>query len=192
MIQISQTTGDLVAHFFYTYLDKPPLEASHMFESYIKQILDHLRIIRKPCPPDIVASIKQFYGPKQSRPSLDEIIYDMFIPLAKLVPSATYITDGLDECESKEGQKVITILRKILQQMPHGPRILISGRDGLHVTDSIPGSIRIQIPERNAREDIQKVIEWSMAEKMWERRLTEEECVLQDIKNKLNEHADRM
>jgi hypothetical protein len=46
--------------------------------------------------------------------------------------------------------------------------------------------------EEYHREDIRKFINWKIEEKMRERKLTENERVLQDIKSKLNERADRM
>jgi hypothetical protein len=60
------------------------------------------------------------------------------------------------------------------------------------VTNSITDSVTVVISDENNREDICRFIEWRTGEKMRERQLTEKKSVLQDIKSKLNEKADRM
>jgi hypothetical protein len=190
MIQTSQKTGHLVAHFFYSHSNKFRLKAAHLFRSYIKQILGYLDMIKKPFPLRITSYVKRFYGPKRHYPKFEEIIDEIFIPLSELLPSTIYVADGLDECEPKEVRKVLKTFQKMMSQ--HGPRVFISGREALDVTNSIPGSVAVVISDENNREDICKFIEWRIEEKMRERQLTENKSLLQDIKSKLNEKADRM
>jgi hypothetical protein len=73
-----------------------------------------------------------------------------------------------------------------------GTKVFISGREALDVTNAIPGAITVVISDKNNREDIRRFIEWRIEEKMQERQLTEKKGLLQDIKRKLNEKADRM
>jgi hypothetical protein len=120
----------------------------------------------------------------------EEVIDEIFVPLCNLLPSTTYVVDGLDECEPKETQKILQTFQKMVSQ--HGTRIFISGREALDVTNSVSNSTAIVISDEDNREDICRFIEWKIGEKMRERRLTEKESVLEDIKNKLNEKADRM
>ena len=145
---------------------------------------------RNPCPSRIVSYVKQFYGYKRYPPSLDEVIDEIFLPLSTLLPSTTYVVDGLDECEPEQVQKILKTFQKMGSQ--RGPRIFISGREALDVASSIPGSNMIRILEEYHKEDIRKFINWKIKEKMRERKLTEDARVLQDIKSKLNERADRM
>jgi hypothetical protein len=190
IIQASQKTGDLVAHFFYSHSNKFRLKAAHLFRSYIKQILGYLHLIGKPCPLGIISYVKRFYGPERYPPSFDEIIGEIFVPLSELLPNATYVVDGLDECELEEVRKVLKTFQKMMSQ--HGPRVFISGREGLDVTNAVPGSTAIRISNEDHKEDIRRFIDWRIEEKMRERQLTEKESVLQEIKSKLNERADRM
>src|SRR2546423_12823628 len=89
MIQESQKTGHLVAHFFYNHSSKTRLKAAHLFQSYIKQILGYLDIIRKPCPSQIVSFVKRFFGLKRSCPNFEAIVHKIFLPLSKLLPHIT-------------------------------------------------------------------------------------------------------
>jgi len=190
LIQESLKAGDLVAHFFFSHSNKTRLEATHLFQSYIKQILGYLIMTRNPCPSRIVSYIKQFYGYKRYPPSFDEVIDEIFLPLSALLPSATYIVDGLDECEPEQVREILKTFQKMGSR--RGPRIFISGREALDAASSIPGSNTIRISEEYHKEDIRKFINWKIEEKTRERKLTEDERVLQDIKSKLNERADRM
>ncbi|KAK2590030.1 hypothetical protein QQS21_012296 [Conoideocrella luteorostrata] len=195
IIEASQKGGDFVAHFFFNYSTKSRLKAVHLFSSYIKQMLGFLEIIKKTCPGQLADAVKRLYGPRKCRPCFAEIRDSIFIPLGKFlntkVPSATYIVDGLDECEPEERRLVLSTFRDIIQQ--RGPqRVLVSGREDLHVTDFITGSTTLCISKKDNEEDIQQFIEWKLQAKMLERQLTENEDVLRDIKSQLNKRADLM
>ena len=179
-----------MAHFFYSHSKKFQLKAIYLFRSYIKQILGHLDMIGKPCPLRIISYIKRFYGPKRYHPSFEETIDNIFVPLSELLPTTIYVVDGLDECELEEVQKILKAFRKLVSL--HGLKVFISGREGLNVTAAIPDSIAICISNEDNREDIHRFIDWRIEEKMLEKQITEKECVLQDIKSKLNERADYM
>lgn len=179
-----------MAHFFYSHSKKFQLKAIYLFRSYIKQILGYLYVIGKPCPSRIVSYVKRFYGPKRYHPSFEETIDNIFVPLSEELPTTIYVVDGLDECELEEVRKVLKTFRRLMS--PHGPKVFISGREGLNVTTAIPDSIAICISNEDNRGDIHRFIEWRIEEKMLEKQITEKESVLQDIKSKLNERADRM
>lgn len=195
MTKTSQKSGDFVAHFFYNHSSKSRLKAAHLFSSYIKQMLGFIEMIGRVCPQGVVDAVKRFYAPKTCHPSFAEIIDSIFLPLAKFltrhVPGATYIVDGLDECELVERQLVLSTFREMMHQ-PDPQRILVSGREDLHVTNFIEGSTTLRISNDDNKEDIREFIEWRLQTKMRERHLTESECVLRDIKSKLNERADLM
>jgi hypothetical protein len=64
--------------------------------------------------------------------------------------------------------------------------------DSMAQNGTIPSSKRLVISDEDNRGDICRFIEWKIGEKMRERRLTEKESVLEEIKSRLNEKADRM
>lgn len=153
-------------------------------------MIGYLEMTRKQCPLRVIDNVKRFYGPKGDYPNFEEIIDEIFEPLRMLLPCATYVVDGLDECELDEVRKVLKTFRKMMSQQ--APKIFISGREVLDIKNSIQGSAAVVILGEDTRDDIRRFIEWRIEEKMRERQLTEKESVLQDIKNKLNEKADRM
>src|ERR1700753_2188947 len=96
LIQKSYETGDLVVHFFCTHSDHTRLTASQLFRSYIKQIISHLSIIKKPCPENVKTPVKRLFGQKAIPPKCVEVI-ELFHLLAKMLAGAIYLVDGLDE-----------------------------------------------------------------------------------------------
>lgn len=194
-MEASQKSGDFVAHFFFNHSSKFRLKAIHLFESYIKQMLGFLDNAGHVCPHELTCVVKRFYGPNRCQPNFAEIIEMIFIPLGEFLnqatPSATYIVDGLDECESVERRLVLDTFRNMMQQRDT-QRVLVSGREDLHVTNFIENSMTLRIANKDNEEDIREFIEWKIEAKLRERQLTENECILQDIKSKLNERADLM
>ncbi|KID76803.1 uncharacterized protein G6M90_00g103830 [Metarhizium brunneum] len=195
LMEASQKGGDFVAHFFFNHSSKFRLKAIHLFESYIKQMLGFLDNAGHVCPHELTYVVKRFYGPNRCQPSFAEIIEMIFIPLGEFLnqvtPSATYIVDGLDECESVERRLVLNTLRNMMQQRDT-QRVLVSGREDLDVTNFIENSMTLRISRKENEEDVREFIEWKIEAKLRERQLTESEYVLRDIKNKLNERADLM
>lgn len=162
MTEAAKRDGDFVAHFFYNHSRRSRLTATYLFRSYIKQMLCFLDIIGKSCPLELVETVKRFYGLKACRPSCEEIAKGIFIPLSKFlvghVPSATYIVDGVDECEPVERQVVLRTFREMMQQHD-SQRVFVSGREDLHVEARIADSITLRISKDNNKEDISKFIE---------------------------------
>ncbi|KAI9933784.1 hypothetical protein MW887_004856 [Aspergillus wentii] len=190
MIQESKKSGELVAHFFYTHSNRDRLKASHLFESYIKQMLGHLDSMKKPCPPRVRDSIKQLCCPKRNPPTTREIIDEIFFPFCELLPRTTYVADGIDECDPKEVIETLKTFREVT--LRHGTKVLISGREDLDVAQFVSGCIKMTMSENDTRRDIRRFIEWKIEEKMWERELTKDQSLLQDVKSKLNGNAERM
>jgi hypothetical protein len=191
LTSLSQSDGHLVAHYFYTRTQKNRLTALDLFSSYIKQGLELLDSMQKEYPSDLVSSLNRLYGHNTTPAILDEIIEFLFFPLNNIYQGATYIVDGLDECETKEAQKALSIFRKLRSQH-NDIRILISGRESLDILNCIPNSAKIQLSFKDVEGDISKFIEWKIEEKMCDRHITEDESLLQTIKDTLNKKADCM
>jgi hypothetical protein len=166
------------------------LQARDLFESYIKQMISYLEITKSQCAAQIKRRIKQYYGPRGQRPVVDDILDDVFFPLSESIAPATYVVDGLDECEPVEMHKVFRAFRKIVQAGIH--RIFVSGRELLNVSNSIKDSTELPISSSDTLDDIRRFIDWKIDEKMRERPLTESKDMLTEVKRRLNEKADRM
>lgn len=184
-----------MAHFFYNHSSKFRLKAIHLFKSYIKQMFSFLEKTRHVCSRELACAVERFYGLNRCYPSFDEVTERIFMLLGEFLnqytPSATFIVDSLDKCESAERRLVLDTFRKIMQQR-NAQRILVSGREDLYVISFVKDSITFCILKKDNEEDIWEFIEWKIEIKLRERHLTENEYVLRDIKRKLNERADLM
>lgn len=98
--------------------------------------------------------------------------------------------DGLDECERDEIHKVFRAFRKLVQTSKH--RVFISGREVLEVGNSIESSVELPISSLDTIVDIRRFIDWRIDEKMRERLLTGNKELLDEVKRRLNDKADRM
>jgi hypothetical protein len=186
LLETPRERNDPVAHFFYSSTYMSRLKAIDLFQSYSKQLLDHLSSVEAPFPSKIASCLRQFYSPEALPPNFDELIDKIFIPLGKLLPQTVYVVDGLDECEPAEIQMVLKVVRRC------NLRIFISGRENLNVEHCVPNSSVIRISEEHANEDIRQFIEWKIKGKMLERKITENGSLVQNIKSTLVSKADRM
>jgi hypothetical protein len=189
LLEQSEANGIFVAHFFYSHSTKFRLEASHLFRSYIKQILAYLFSVEKECPSPIIICIRRFYDPNRLPPTLQEITEYILVPLFEQIPKAICVIDGLDECEQDE---VRAVLRTFQDLLSHRVKIFISGRESLEVKNALKDSLILRIADEDVREDIRLFIEHKIDVKLTDKQLTENKAVLERIKTALNQGADRM
>ncbi|RDW59302.1 uncharacterized protein DSM5745_10997 [Aspergillus mulundensis] len=175
-----QSSNTLIAHFFYNYGDPTRLKAMDLLESYTKQILGYLARIRKPCPSRISTNLKELYGPGKWPLSPREMIDEVFLPVCRFVPDAIFIVDGLDECDRHHVVQVLDVFRTLV--LENKTRILISGREGLDVTQAITGSRTLTIANHGNGSDILRFIDWKIDEKMRDRSLTDNPAMLRNIR----------
>ncbi|KAL3461840.1 nucleoside phosphorylase domain-containing protein [Aspergillus heterothallicus] len=180
----------LVAHFFFSHSSRASLSAKSLFESFAKQILEYLTRANKPYPRYVVKRIKSLYKTGSCPATLGEVVDEIFLLCCQAVPDATYVIDGLDECERSEVVLVLGIIRKMIAQS--SCRVLVSARDGIDLVQAIPQAITIPIAGQGIDDDIRKFIDWKIAERSCDRTLTEDGALLRDIKIKLVERADHM
>ncbi|KAI9373505.1 hypothetical protein BJX61DRAFT_541657 [Aspergillus egyptiacus] len=168
-----------IAHFFYDHAETTRLKALDIFESYTKQILGHLASSNQRCPARAVANLKRLYGPE-----------DVIFPLCQMVPDAIFVVNGLDECERPQAVEALNVFRKMVCE--NKSRIFISGREGLDVSQAVSESRKIVIADHGNGSDILKFIDWKIDEKTRDRALTGNSALLQEIRHRLAERADRM
>ena len=181
---------DLVAHFFCSYSHQDRLTASNIFRSYIKQIIGHLNTEGRTYPSKLGSFLRESFSAGKSPLTFDEIIDKIFIPLNALLPDTIYIIDGIDECSTAESHLVLKAFRKLLSQTRR--RIFISGRASLEIRQAIPTSVVITISHQDTKEDIREFVDWKIKEKRYERQLTDNQEMLQEVKTSLIDKADRM
>ena len=134
--------------------------------------------------------LRRFFDQKASPTTCEDLIDHIFLPLSQLLPDVVYVVDDLHECAAKEVQMILRVFRRMLATP--NIRLFISGRENLEITHAIPGSSTMSISHGDAKRDICKFIEWRIGEKEYERQLTENLELLQDVKQALLERADRM
>lgn len=186
-----------VGHFFFRSSNKTKMKAQDPFRSFISQMIAYLDMLRQPCPYEIQAAITRYFGHRSTVPVFEEVFRDIFLPLHKHFvehihdTSATYVIDGLDECERAEWQPVLRACRLLLQK--GDARVFISGREDLDVSNPELHLYRINIMEKDVRNDIRTFVDWKMGEKNRDNgQLSTNEALVSDISNTLNDKAHLM
>lgn len=156
----AQDSDRSVVHFFYNHSNRSRLEARHVFESYIKQIIGHLDMFHIPCPPQPRSYIKRFYENEQQIPAFREIVNEILVPLCQSQPGIIFVMDGLDECDRSQTLRVLEGLREIAKQS--SVRVFISSREGLDLPGAIPGCATINIAEDGSKADLRAFVEWKI------------------------------
>jgi hypothetical protein len=190
----SEKFGVATIYFFCETQQRSKLKASDLLASFIKQLLEYLTIVRKPCPTGVQDDLWKFFGTKRSEPDFDDLA-DIFSSLFPHTPKTIYIIDGLDEFDEKEVEKVLLIVRKLFasKSKRNGSRILIFSRDQiapyLSVTRLIPGTAHITTSLNNITKDIQLYIQIVIEDKMCVRELTNDHALMEMTKQRLLEGA---
>jgi hypothetical protein len=153
-------------------------------------LLCYLEWINKVCPSEIVARILEFYGPKKRRPNIRELVDEILIPLLDVAEGVMFIVDGLDECGQSEIQSVLAEFRKILT-IP-SCQVFISCREEVDVLRGIPGSVRIRITPGDTKADMELFVDNEIETMQYKRPISDNQVVLENIKQELLKKADRM
>lgn len=189
--------GTAVVYFYCENAQRNMLKGTDLLASFIKQLLAHLSITGKSWPVQTTGEIRKFFGAKRSEPDFDDL-NDIFSSLYTHTPNTIYIVDGLDEFDEREVKKVMRVVRRLFGSQntgQNGSRILISSRDSiaptLNMTRSVPGTAHISTSEKIAG-DIQLYTEAAIADKMYDRELTNDPALMEEVKQRLLEGASGM
>jgi hypothetical protein len=126
-IKMLTTTGSPAIHFFYDSSIYSQLRAIDLLKSYVKQLLEYLSSINRPCPAHVVHKIKLFYGPKERPPDVEELSQGVLLPLSSMILGVFYLVDSLGKCEPGKVTKALNVFVRLLEKPEN--KVLISSRD---------------------------------------------------------------
>ena len=188
----SYKLGNAAAYFYCESAQREFLQASDLFESFIKQGLIYLASIQKPCPDSVMEKLKELYrygGPERDLEDIVEIFSGLFHHLK----AATYIIDGLDEFEHEEINHVLRVFRDLLYNTSQ-QKLYLSSRKELHhnidIAHILPDIKQVFISQSDSLEDIQLYIETKIADQS--RKLTDDLVLMEDVKFQLRSRAHSM
>ena len=168
------------------------LTARALFESYTKQLLVYIEQSNKSCPPAVIIRILEFYGPKGRRPDVQELIFDVLIPLYQIVEAtgATFLVDGVDECSRQEALEVLWGLRQLLRGRLC--RVFICCREEVNVSQGIPDASRIWITAKDTKADLEVFVDNEIKNMQHSHSISGNEVVLNSIRYEILNKADGM
>ena len=177
-----------VVHYFFQHSEKPGLSTRAFLDSLIQQILNILEERELEYPADVNSYITKYYGRQADTSNIEDKFENIFKPLTVNLIDIIIIVDGIDECENIS--QILRLLARVNAECKM--KIFISMREGLDVTSFIPGTFVISITESDYTEEVRTFIDWQIKHKSQERCITENEELLDSIKELLVEKADGM
>lgn len=153
-------------------------------------MLGYIERSNKSCPSVVVSRIQEFYGPNKRRPDIQELINEIIIPLYELAKGVTFLLDGLDECSRQETLNVLMGFRQLLKFS--SCRVFISCREEVNVLRGVPGSVRIWITREHTKADMEIFLNKEIETRQYDRPISDNQAVLDHIKQELLSKADGM
>ena len=108
--------------------------------------------------------------------------------LLELLPSfdkAVFFVDGLDECDPKESDQLLRSLEGLLRSRSATLKIFVASREGMDVSQYLPGCLHVSVSGENIASDIRLYVEEAVAGNIVNKGLTSTPSVIQDIKSSL-------
>lgn len=114
----------------------------------------------------------------------------MLAPLYEVFQGVIFLVDGLDECNREETLDVLKGFRQLLK-FP-SCKVFISCREEVKVLRGIPGSIRIWITAEDTKADIAAYLDEEIRMKQCDRPISDNQVVIDHIKQELLNKAEGM
>jgi len=107
-----------------------------------------------------------------------------------VVKGATFLVDGLDECGRQATLDIMKGFRQLL--MFPSCRVFMSCREEVNVLRGVPGSVRIWITAEHTKADMKVFLDKEITERQYDRPISDNQEVLQRVKQELLNKADGM
>lgn len=164
-------------------------KALSFFESLTKQLIDALAGADIPCSTEVLSNLENAYGREVARPGIEQVVYDLVIPLCSLVQDLTLVIDGIEECETAEGNLVWQWLDKIFGKV--SMKLVVTSEDSTKISLLIKDFVRIRVDQHN-KADIEGYIHEQIASRSGPGQIFGDEQLRADVRLDLQQKADGM
>jgi hypothetical protein len=181
--------------FFYCSFDQPQtLNVLTILGSFVKQIASHFEKLSKPMPPELSKKIKQVQDEDRDSFDLEELV-DILVSFTTKSLETFFILDGLDECESSDRVEVLDFFRRLLdvRAARSSCKLLISSREDVNVSRSIPSCLQLPICATHTTADICGYVDSIVDDRIRTKELTvHDDSLVSEIKERLANGAQGM
>lgn len=101
--------------------------------------------------------------PSSPKPSCNDVVQCLLIPLLCECKEAFLVVDGLDLCSKEEYEKALKCFTSILEKSP--VKVVICGRAELDVEHRLPDSMRLDVTATKNKDDIAVFIKHRVEER---------------------------
>jgi hypothetical protein len=189
----SVSTGAAVVYYYCDHAQSETLISTAILRSFMKQLVTHYMILRKPLPQCVDERLEQAHrlGWKSfDSAELSSILQHLINSLLETF----LILDGLDECDRKERKDILKFVTNSLK-CPDPKRIckfLVASREEVNMRRWVPNCFHISIDDANIYSDICSFVDRTVDSRLEDGSLAATPSLINDIKQKLIEGAKGM
>lgn len=163
--------------------------ALSFFESLTKQLIDALAGAGIPCSTEVLSNLEKAYGWEVARPDIEQVVYDLVIPLCSFLQEVTLVIDGIEECETVEGNLLWQWLDKLLEKI--FVKLVITSEDWAKISLPIKNFLRIRVDQHN-KADIDAYVHGQISTRSGPGQIFCDEELQADVQLDLQQKADGM
>ncbi len=141
-----------MVYYYCDYADSRTLQAKHLFEAIVKQL-----IIQGLVPTEIECQLRQAVIGEARVPG-ETSLQRCILSTMEAIPGLYVIVDGLDECEKEARRDTITLIEQLLVHDKAAVKTFVSCREDEHILRSLDVHPCIQLSETMMAADIDAFI----------------------------------
>lgn len=199
MREIDLGPTDACIHYFFETGHTTTRSLEDMLRAMIKQLLLSSQRASIALSSKVHQALHDMFDARKVLPTTDELTA-LLKEMIDVFPRTLYLIDGFDDLDEPQIQDLFAILRKIfVPGNPHGSKLALFAREslgrGLGIDKQlapIPATEGIRLNLKHLSLDIAKFVDVQVDDQQLRRRITNNESLVLEIKEKLKENSEKM
>lgn len=170
-----------------------------MLRALIKQLLLSSQRASIALPSRVPRALHDMFEARKVLPTTNELT-NLLKEMVDVFPRTLYLIDGFDDLDELQIQDFFAILRRLfIAGSPHGSKLALFSREslgrGLDISEQLaplPAKKGIRLSLEHLSPDIDKFVDVQVDAQHLRRRITSNEDLVMEIKQKLKENSDKM
>jgi len=199
MREIDLGPTDACIHFFFETGHTTARSLDDMLRAMIKQLLLSSQKASIALSSQVHQALHDMFDARKVLPTTDELT-TLLKEMVDIFPRTLYLIDGFDDLNESQIQDLFAVLRRIFATgNPHGSKLALFSREslgrGLDIGEQlapVPAKEGIRLNLKHLTSDIAKFVDEQVHAQQLRRRITNNESLILEIKEKLKENSDKM
>ena len=199
MREIDLGPTDDCIHYFFETGHSTARSLDDMLCAMIKQMLLSCQRQSVALPSKVSQALRDIFEARKVLLTTDGLT-TLFKAMVDVFPRTVYLIDGFDDLEERQIQDLFAVLRKVfVSGNPHGSKLALFSREslgrGIDIGEQLaplPTKEGIRLSLKHLSPDIAKFVDAEVDAQQLRRRITRNENLVMEIKEKLKGNSDKM